>query len=385
MGRPQSETQETPVNQPAPEDAPGGEGDSAGQAEQAADEGQADEARVQETQAQEAPAQEGDAQEEQAQEAPAQEADAQEAQEAPGQEADAQEGRAHEARAHDFARTEALRTATVQALEGAYASFARGAAEELSSYLHSPVEVALVSLDQLSYDEYVRGAPDPTVAGVFGLKPLPGRGILELSPAMGLWIVDRVLGGSGVKAGDPRPLTEMEKALVEGTLSRLLEELGTAWQELGSLEPELVEIVDSAEAWEIGKRTDAVAAARFEVKVEEMTEGASICICLPAISLKVGRVGSGREEGERGEPEAASLRRRLTRVLSSVPVTCVVRLGRAAIPARELAALQEGDVVCLDTRADEEMEMIVGDARRFRCRPVADEDRVAVEVLGETQ
>lgn len=376
VGRPQSETQETPVNQPAPEEASGGAEDPVGQAEQAVDEAQAHEEHVQE-----APVQEG-----RAQEAPAEEADAHEeqVQAARPQEAPVQEGRAHRARAHDFARTEALRTATVQALEGAYASFARGASEDLSSYLHSPVEVALVSLDQLSYDEYVRGAPDPTVAGVFGLKPLPGRGILELSPAIGLWIVDRVLGGSGVvKADEPRPLTEMEKALVEGTVSRLLEELATVWQELGSFEPELVEIVDSAEAGEIGKRTDAVAAARFEVKVGEMAESASIC--LPAISLKVGRVGSGGEEGERGEPEAASLRRGLTRVLSSVPVTCVVRLGRAAIPARELAALQEGDVVCLDTGADEEMEMIVGDARRFRCRPVADEDRVAVEVLGETQ
>lgn len=366
MGRPESDTQETPVNQPAPEEASGGEEDPVGQAEQAADEAQAQEVQAQEARPQEARPQDAPVQEGRAQEAPA------------------QEGRAHKARAHDFARTEALRATTVQALEGAYASFARGASEDLSSYLHSPVEVALVSLDQLSYDEYVRGAPDPTVAGVFGLKPLPGRGILELSPALGLWIVDRVLGGSGVvKAGEPRPLTEMEKALVEGTLSRLLEELATVWQELGSFEPELVEIADSAEAGEIGKRTDAVAAARFEVKVGEMTESASIC--LPVISLKVGRVGSGGEEGERGEPEAASLRRGLTRVLSSVPVTCVVRLGRTAIPARELAALQEGDVVCLDTRADEEMEMIVGDARRFRCRPVADEDRVAVEVLGERQ
>jgi flagellar motor switch protein FliM len=306
------------------------------------------------------------------------EADAREEQEAP-----VHEERVHEARAHDFARTEALRTATVQALEGAYASFARGAAEELSSHLRSPVEFALVSLDQLSYEEYVRAAPDPTVAGVFGLKPLPGRGILELSPAIGLWIVDRVLGGSKTKLGEPRPLTEMEKALVEGTLSRLLEDLATAWQELGGLEPELLEIVDSADAGEIGKRTDAVAAAWFEVKAGEMTERASIC--LPAISLKVGRVGSGGEEGERGEPEAASVRRRLTRVLGSVPVTCVVRLGRAAIPARELAALQRGDVVCLDTGADESLEMVVGDARRFRCRPVADEDRVAVEIQGEEQ
>lgn len=310
---------------------------------------------------------------------------------APEQAAEAEEGSgsrgeqaADRARVHDFARSEGLPTAMAQALEGACVSFARGTSGELSSYLHAPFEVALVSLDQVSYEEYVRSVPEATVIGAFTMKPLPGRGTLELSPAIAFWIVDRLLGGEGEVAEGSRPLTEVERALIEGMLSRMLGELGTAWQELGSLEPELLDILDSAESAEIGKRTDAVAAASFEMKVAGMTERASIC--LPVISLKVGRVGSreGREaERSSGDADAASLRRRLARALGSVPVTCAVRLGSATISARELAALQEGDMVCLERRADEELEMFVGHARKFRCRPVAGEDRVAVEILGE--
>jgi len=289
----------------------------------------------------------------------------------------------HEARVHDFARSETLSASSVQALQSAYTAFARGSAAALSSYLHVPLETSFLSLDQLTYDQFVRSVPDPTVAAVFRADPLAGSGILELNPAVAFWIVDRLLGGSGAIADGPRPLTEIEKALVEGAISRMLSELAASWRDLVHLEPALVEILDSAEAADIARPTDAAAVASFEVKVGDITSTASIC--LPVISLKLARVGArGPEDAQHRDqpPDPASTRAGLVRALEHVPITCTVRLGTALVPAAELAALERGDVICLDNHARGDLLMLVGDVPKFRCHPTSSGRQLAVRLRG---
>ena len=292
-----------------------------------------------------------------------------------------QGGRIHEARVHDFARGEALPRTTVQALEGVYSSFARAAAITLSAYLHTPFQMSMLSLDQLTYDQFVRSVPDPTVIAVFEIKPLPGKAILEVNPAIGFWIVDHMLGGEGEILKTPRPLTHMERALIEGALSRMLVELGAACKDLIPMEPELVEIVESARAAEIAKPTDAVAVASFEATVSSLTTMASIC--LPVIALKLGRAGGRGSHDDAAATDPRALRRRLAAALMPLPVACVVRLGRARLSAAELRALEEGDVLPLDRCVAEGLEMAVGGRPKLCCRPAASEDRLVVEITGE--
>ncbi len=292
--------------------------------------------------------------------------------------------RVHEARVHDFARSADLSSPTVQALEGIHSSFARAVTVTLSAYLHGAFEVSLLSLDQLSYSQFARSVPEPTVVCVFSVKPLPGRAILELNPSIGFWIVDRLLGGEGEIVKTPRPLTELEKALIEGTLSRMLRELGTAWEEMLHLEPELIEITDSAGAAEIARPADAVAVASFEVTVGPIAGMASVCF--PVISLKLGKVDVGPSEeaaGKGARAEASSLREGLEAAISGAEVDCVVRLGTTRMSAADLADLAPGDVLCLDRASSAELEMLVAGRPKFRCRPVRSGDRAAVEIAGE--
>ena len=290
--------------------------------------------------------------------------------------------RVHEARVHDFARSEALPRATVQGLEGVYATFARAAASSLSAYLRTPFQMSLLSLDQLTYDQFVRSVPDPTVIAVFSMKPLPGKAILELNPAICFWIADRMLGGEGGIVEKPRPLTDMEKALLEGAVSRLLGELGAACESLIHVEPDLVEVLDAARAAEIAKPADPVGVASFEVTVGSLTGMASIC--LPAMSLKLGGVvvgPSGDVRGDRSPGAGPPLGSGLEAALSSLPVSCAVRLGGVAISAAELAELEEGDVLCLDRRVEEDWDIFVAGVPKFRGRPVRSGEKLALEIV----
>jgi flagellar motor switch protein FliM len=58
----------------------------------------------------------------------------------------------------------------------------RNLVSSLSAYLRSYLAVNLVSVEQLSYAEFLDGLPSPTCMVSLGLKPYDGQGVLELNP-----------------------------------------------------------------------------------------------------------------------------------------------------------------------------------------------------------
>lgn len=294
--------------------------------------------------------------------------------------------RVHEARVHDFARGEGLPRSIMQALDTIYTSFARATETAISMYLHTPVQVSLLSVDQVTYDQFVRSVPDPTVIAVFSMKPLPGNALLELNPSCGFWIIDRLLGGQGDILKAPRPLTEIEQSLIEGAISKMLDALAESWQHAAPITPHLETMSHSAALAEIAKPADSVVVSSLELTAGELTGMASIC--MPVISLKLAGLtldGSDSSKPAADLPgDAASTRSRIASALHSAPITCGVRIGTTRISADELSSLREGDVLCLDQRLHEPADFFVGKARKFSCRPIDLGPTLAAEILSET-
>src|SRR5512135_2474699 len=92
----------------------------------------------------------------------------------------------HEARVHDFQRSDTLGRSIVQRLEAVHELFARNGANTLAMYLHRRCQIAPLSLDQLTFEQFQRSVPDPTVIAVFDLSPLPGKALLEINQVIGL-------------------------------------------------------------------------------------------------------------------------------------------------------------------------------------------------------
>ena len=292
----------------------------------------------------------------------------------------------HEARVHDFARGESLPRSIMQTLDTIYTSFARATESAISMYLHTPVQISLLSVDQVTYDQFVRSVPDPTVIAVFSMKPLSGNGLLELNPSCGFWMIDRLLGGQGDMLKTPRPLTEIEQSLIEGAISTMLDELTESWRHAAPITPHLETMSHSAALAEIAKPADSVVVGSLEITAGELTGMASIC--MPVISLKLGHITLDGSESSKPAVDlpndAASIRSRIASALQSVPIPCGVRIGTMSISADELSSLREGDVLCLDQRLHEPADFFVGKARRFSCRPIDLGPTLAAEILSET-
>ena len=65
-------------------------------------------------------------------------------------------------------------------------------------------------------------------------------------------------------------------------------------------------------------------------------------------------------------------------VKANVPVTAI--LGNSAINVSEFAALQVGDIIQLDTKVDDELDIYVGDIRKFTALPGSSGRNYAVRI-----
>ena len=99
--------------------------------------------------------------------------------------------------AFDFRRPDRIAKSQVQAIRLLHESFVRNLASSLSAYLRSYLTVNLISVEQLSYGEFLEGLAAPTYMVSLSLRPYDGSALIELSPSLIFPIIEIILGGKG--------------------------------------------------------------------------------------------------------------------------------------------------------------------------------------------
>ena len=114
---------------------------------------------------------------------------------------------------YDFRRPDKFSKDQVRTLQMIHETFARLTTTSLAAQLRSLVRVHVVSVDQLTYEEFIRSIPSPTTLGVVNMDPLKGSAIIEIDPAITFSIIDRLFGGKGETLKTNRELTDIEMSV----------------------------------------------------------------------------------------------------------------------------------------------------------------------------
>src|SRR3984957_13075949 len=139
--------------------------------------------------------------------------------------------------AFDFRRPDRISKAQLRAIPQLHDNFVRSLASSLAAYLRSYVIVNLVSVEQLSYSEFLDCLPSPTCIASLGLKPYVGNAILELNSTLIFPVLEIVLGGDSKRQFSPkREVTEIEQMLLGTFLQIVLRELHEAWMFLSPID-----------------------------------------------------------------------------------------------------------------------------------------------------
>src|ERR1700730_6830009 len=114
----------------------------------------------------------------------------------------------------DFRRPDRIAKSQLRAIHQLHDNFVRNLVSSLSAYLRSYLMINLVSVEQLSYAEFLECLPSPTCIASIGLRPYDGNAVLELNSSLVFPILEMLLGGNGkASTAIQREITEIEQTL----------------------------------------------------------------------------------------------------------------------------------------------------------------------------
>jgi flagellar motor switch protein FliM len=282
---------------------------------------------------------------------------------------------------YDFKRPDKFSKDQIRTVSIMHETFARLTTTSISGQLRSLVHVHVASVDQLTYEEFIRSIPNPTTLAVVDMDPLKGSAILEIDPAITFTIIDRLFGGQGEGAKFSRDLTDIEQAVIEGIIVRVLGNLRESWSTVIDLRPRLGGIETNPQFAQIVPPSEMVVLVTLETKVGDVEGMMNLCIPYLTIEPIISKLSaqywySSVRRGTTAE-NLSVLRERL----ATVGVDLVAEIGSMRLTVRDVLALRAGDIIRLDNvRVNDPMALKIGNRRKFLCRPGVVGNKLAVQV-----
>lgn len=181
-------------------------------------------------------------------------------------------------RIYDFKRPDRFSRENVRALSIIHETFARLMTTALSSNLLMPLHCHVCSVDQLTYEEFIRSIPTPTNISIINMDPLGGNALFEIDPALTFAIIDRLAGGSGEYCKTQHELTEIEFSLMEGIVVRLLGDLRESWTQIIDLRPRLASIETNPQFCQIVYPSEMCVLISFDCVIGDVEGLMNLCI-----------------------------------------------------------------------------------------------------------
>jgi len=285
---------------------------------------------------------------------------------------------------YDFKRPDKFSKEQIRTVSIMHETFARLTTTSLSAQLRSLVHVHVASVDQLTYEEFIRSIPTPTTLAVINMDPLKGNAVLEIDPAITFSMIDRLFGGTGQGAKVSRDLTDIEQSVMEGIIVRILANMREAWTQVIDLRPRLGQIETNPQFAQIVPPSEMVVLVTLETKVGE--EEGMMNFCIPYLTIEpiISKLSSQFWFSSVRRSSTTQYLGTLKEKLSDVDMDVVAEIGTINMPIRDVLALRQGDVVRLSSvRVGDPLTLSVGNKKKFYCQPGVVGKKMAVQVISK--
>lgn len=281
---------------------------------------------------------------------------------------------------YDFARPAKFSKEHLRTMEIIFEHYGRLLSTNLPVYLRKNIQVSVMNSEAVTYSEFTNSLSNPVLLGVVNFAPLQGNIIIELAANLGYAIVDRMLGGSGIPLEKNREFSEIELLIIERILTVCINLLQEPWENVVDIQPRLERIETNSQFAQIISPSEMIAIITLNIKVGDV-EGL-MNICLPYLTLEdvMDKLNTkywystmqSKDEKEYGEI--------LEALISKAPMPVKAVLGTSMISVNDFVNLQPGDIIRLDTKVDQELDIYVGNIRKFTALPGASGKEYAVRV-----
>ena len=281
---------------------------------------------------------------------------------------------------YDFARPAKFSKEHLRTMEIIFEHYGRLLSTNLPAYLRKNIQIEVMNSEAVTYSEFSNSLTNPVLLGIVNFAPMPGSIIIDLASNLGYAMVDRMLGGEGVPLERSRDFSEIELLIIERIMNVCINLLREPWENVTEIHPRLERIETNSQFAQFISPGEMIAIITINMKIGDV-EG-MMNICLPYMTLedvmdKLNTKYWFSTMQARGEQEYTEI---IESVISKAPMPIKAVLGKSVISVNDFINLQVGDIIRLDRKVEDELDVYIGNIKKFTALPGASGDLYAVRV-----
>ena len=281
---------------------------------------------------------------------------------------------------YDFKRPTKFSKEHLRTLEIIYEHYGRLLSTNLPVYLRKNIQVSVARSETVIFSEFTNALSNPVILGIVDFNPLPGNIIIELSPNLGFAMIDRMLGGQGVPLEKSRDFSEIEMTILQKLIVVCMQLMREPWKNVIDINPMMERIETNAQFAQVIAPSDMIAIVSLSVKIGDV-EG-FMNVCLPFFTLEdvMDKLNTKYWFSTMQKDDKVDYEEHIESLIKRIDVPVKAVLGKSLVSVNDFLNLQVGDIIRLDARVDSEMEVFVGNIKKFTALPGSNRDQYAVRV-----
>ena len=281
---------------------------------------------------------------------------------------------------YDFARPAKFSKEHLRTLEIIFEHYGRLLSTNLPIYLRKAIQVEVMNSEAVSYSEFSNALSNPVLLGIINFAPLKGNIILEIASNLGYAMVDRMLGGEGEPLEKTREFSEIELLIIERILTVCVNLLHEPWENVVDIHPRLERIETNSQFAQIISPSEMIAIVTINIKIGDV-EGL-MNVCLPYLTLEdiMDKLNTKYWYSTMQDKDEQQYVDAIETLISKAPIPMKAVLGNSTISVSDFSSLQVGDIIRLDTKVNQELDVFVGNIKKFTALPGSSGDKYAVRI-----
>jgi flagellar motor switch protein FliM len=245
----------------------------------------------------------------------------------------------------------------IPGLEVINEQLARSLRMQISTLIKEMIDITNLPLQMERFKDFLNKIPVPTSIHIFRLEPLKGQALLIIDATLAFLFIERFLGAERkhIKI-EGREFTPIEQRLLKKVVDLIFSELEKAWKNIYPVKPKYVRGEVNPQFARVLMPEETVIVTGYNLDLETVSGKILFCYSLSTLQPIKEKLYSPYQLEEYVD---LTWKKTLERYILSSEVNVRAILGRGTITLEDLVNLEEGDVVVLDKKVEEPIEVYI--------------------------
>lgn len=282
--------------------------------------------------------------------------------------------------AFDLSHLDRIPKPQLRAIHMVHENFVKNLASSLSAYLRTYVGLNLISLEQISYSEFLDSLSFPTGMAYVSMAPYQGTALLEINMNLMFTLIELMMGSKGrTPPRVQRKMTDIEKSIAQTLLRVILRDLKNAWASVANIEFAVQSLSSEPQLVHVLAPAEAVIVVAVDIRIGAVSGLMNLAI--PSIFVKRLRHKFDQVQTLRKASPADVDQQRMSSVIADVELVFETILDGGEISTRTLMDLEPGQVLAFDHPLERPLKAKLNSREKWTGRIVTSRNKLNFEAI----